>query len=121
MWVILNSDWSGIEKELKRLKSIPTTTDKRRLDRVLEFGLSRTRQDVHIETGSLRSSGKAKSVMLLGRYSGTLRYGGPSAGINNPVDYAIFELDRGGPHDFMRSTALLHPLWVEAIKEIMTK
>lgn len=117
----LHSDWSRIEKEIRRLKNLPTAKDKRRLDRVLEWGLDRTQMDVHVRTGSLWMSGKTDSVMLLGRYSGTITYGGQSMGVNNPVDYAIYELDRGGAHDFMRSTFLLHPLWVAAIKEIISK
>lgn len=117
----IHSNWDAVERELRRLKNVPTVRDKQRLDRVLQWGLNRTLTDVHIDTGSLFTSGKTESVMRLGRYSGTIRYGGVSEGVNNPVDYAIFELDRGGPHDFMRSTFLLHPLWVDAIKEIMTK
>lgn len=117
----IKSDWGAVIRELNRIKSIPNVTDKQKLDEVLEFGLFWTQKDVHIETGSLLASGATDSVMLLGRYSGTISYGGFSEGINNPVDYAVYELDRGGPHDFMIGTFNLHELWVDAIKEILAK
>lgn len=117
----IKSDWSEIERELKRLKRIPNGTAKQKLDRVLEFGLNETQKFVHIDTGSLIVSGDTQSTMMLGIYSGTISYGGESMGLNNPVDYAIYELDRGGSHDFMASTFELHPLWVQAIRGILTK
>lgn len=117
----ISSDWSEVLRELRRVKDIPNFTAKQKLDEVLEFGLFWTEKDVHIDTGSLLSSGTTESVMLMGRYSGTISYGGFSEGVNNPVDYAVYELDRGGPHDFMVGTFDLHVLWVDAIKEILAK
>lgn len=117
----IKGDWREVEKHLRKLKRVPDVRAKQKLDRVLEWGLRSTQEVVHIETGSLLVSGRADSTMLLGRYSGTISYGGPSMGINNPVDYAVYELDRGGDHDFMSVTRLMHPLWIAAIKEIISK
>lgn len=117
----IKGDWREVERELKRLRNLPTRRDKQKLDRVLEWGLRATQEVVHIDTGSLLVSGRSDSVMMLGRYKGTITYGGPSMGLNNPVDYAIYELDRGGDHDYMSVTHLMHPLWIAAIKEILSK
>lgn len=116
----LESDWSDIKKELRRLKRIPTGADKRRLDMVLRFGLAQAKSIVHIDTGSLYASGKKESSMKGGWYSGHFEFGGSSKGsVHDPVDYAIYEAERGGPHNFMSGVDSLHPLWIKAIQDIL--
>jgi len=90
---------------------------KRNLDAVLELGFAQTQAVVHVETGSLKSSGNSssKSDRLTKRWEGEIQYGGPSTSINNPVDYAIYEKRRDGAHDFFAPLHLLHPLYVSAI------
>lgn len=69
----------------------------------LDATFDMTQELVHIITGSLRGSGR-KEIEQTG--AATFRvaviYGGPAPGFpNDPVDYAIFEMARGGSHDFM--------------------
>lgn len=54
---------------------------------------------VHVDTGSLKSSGRSTSDYREPIYESTISYGGPSAGVNNPVDYAIYEDARDKTHD----------------------
>ena len=99
------------------------------LDIVLQLGYVETQKDVHVETGSLKSSGKVGSEVskIESKWEGTIRYGGPSTGVNNPVDYAIYEKRRGiggaggpsdakGDHDFFGSLPSLHKKYIEAIQ-----
>ena len=66
------------------------------------------------------------------KWEGEISYGGPSTGVNNPVDYAIYEAARGvggaggasnakGDHNFMRPLDLLDPEFVEAIVKGLSK
>ena len=56
---------------------------------------------VHVITGSLRGSERATSTYTNGVWQGEVAFGGPSPGKpNDPVDYAVYEMAKGGPHDF---------------------
>lgn len=116
---MIKSDWGPIKRELKRLRGIPSMSDKRKLDRVLRRGLSDAQSIVHIDTSSLYQSGKVDSALYGKIYIGDIEFGGFSGGVNNPVDYAIYELERGGGHNFMRKTPDLHPLWIKAMISIL--
>lgn len=61
-----------------------------------------TQDKTHIITGSLKASGKKATDFDGNDWEGTISYGGSSGGPNNPVDYAIYEMARGGDHDFFR-------------------
>jgi len=114
----ITSDFSAIDREIDRITNRqPTRKMKRNLDAVLELGFAQTQAVVHVETGSLKSSGNSssKSDRLTKRWEGEIQYGGPSTSINNPVDYAIYEKRRDGAHDFFAPLHLLHPLYVSAI------
>ncbi len=111
----LISDWSEIERELDRVESLPDFKTNVKLNGVLREGYLITQADVHIESGDLKGSGKAKSEEKGKTWTGELKYGGVSSG--GDVDYAIYEKRRGGDHDFMRDLTLLHPMWVESIRE----
>lgn len=65
-----------------------------------------TQARTHIITGSLKASGKSETDFDGETWTGKITYGGvlwkPAAPgpPNDPVDYAIYEMDRGGSHDF---------------------
>jgi hypothetical protein len=117
--LIIKGDYSEMERELDRLDHVPNFKDKKLLDGVLLSGYTETQIDVHVRTGSLKSSGKQDSETHGKVWKGTISYGGPSAGVNNPVKYAIYEKARGGAHDFMKNLHLTHSEFIEAIKEAL--
>lgn len=125
----IESDWTEIDHEIDRLMGMPGPKAKAFLDAVLDTGFAMTQEDVHVQTGSLQSSGDHKSDVdkFDKKWEGEIQYGGPSLGPNNPVDYAIYEKRRGiggagggsdlkGDHDFFARLPLLHPLWIVAVK-----
>ena len=124
----IESNWSEIDREIDRLESMPGAKTKALLDTVLMMGFTMTQEAVHVETGSLKSSGDKKSDAdrLSKKWEGEIQYGGPSLGPNNPVDYAIYEKRRGahwagpssvkGDHDFFAGLPALHSVWVAAVK-----
>ncbi len=94
--------------------SVDDRDAQRSFDRLLDVGraveaceavLARQHQAMqratHVITGSLRGSEDIDSDFRTGRWAGQLVAGGPSPGfVNNPVVYAVYELARGGLHDF---------------------
>lgn len=63
-----------------------------------------TQTKVHIKTGSLKSSGKIFATNDKFTFEGEIAYGGASAGVHDPVEYAAAELARGSSHFFMGAT-----------------
>ena len=125
----IESDWDSIDREIDRIASMPGPKTKALLDTVLDTGFALTQAAVHVQTGSLKSSGDKKSDIdkFDKKWEGEIQYGGPSLGPNNPVDYAIYEKRRGvggaggasdakGDHDFMAGLPALHPAWIAAVK-----
>lgn len=121
MPVVILSDWSDVEKELDRLSVMPSPKATALLSSVLAHGFALTQAAVHVQTGSLKSSAKMNEDISYqdSKWEGSVRYGGPSMGINNPVDYAIYEQRRGGPHDFMDPMKATHPLFVSAMEAVL--
>lgn len=76
------------------------------LEALLRAAFLETQARTHIITGSLKASGKTASDFDGDVWTGTITYGGalwrtPAPGPpNDPVDYAIYEMVRGGDHDF---------------------
>lgn len=76
------------------------------LEAMLATAFAITQAKTHVLTGSLKASGKTNSEFEDDVWTGEISYGGvlwktPSPGPpNNPVDYAIYEMARGGDHDF---------------------
>lgn len=74
---------------------------------MLATGFAITQARTHVLTGSLKASGKTSTDFDGDEWTGEISYGGalwktPAPGPpNNPVDYAIFEMARGGEHDFL--------------------
>lgn len=88
------------------------------LEAVLDLAFTATQAVVHIQTGSLKSSGKTESDLHGEVWEGAIEYGGSSNGFpNDPVEYAIYEWERGGTHDFMRPAELFDDAYAEAIIE----
>lgn len=105
-------DTSCADLELARLQNGFTGYDHANFSRVIIQAFTRTVKDVHIETGSLLSSGRVEPIDSTGdRWSAQISYGGASAGVKNPVRYAASEFfgnspTRGGPesHNYYRNT-----------------
>lgn len=102
---------------LDEIGSEPDLEMTARLDAVLDLGFALTQANVHVKTGSLKTSGKKTSrrIKTRKRWEGEISYGGPSGGPNNPVDYAIYEQERDGAHDFMEPLIVLHEMFIKAI------
>lgn len=98
--------------ELARLEHGWTAQDHMAFARALLTNFTRTVANIHIETGSLLSSSRVDLQESSGdRWEAEMRYGGTSAGVKNPVRYAVSELfgrspKHGGPpsHDYLRTT-----------------
>jgi hypothetical protein len=126
--VRLRSNWRGIDQELDRLDRLPDARTIAMLDSVLAAGFAATQAAVHVQTGSLKSSGDSHSEFLQAtkEWKGEISYGGASLGPNNPVNYAIYEAARGiggaggasdaqGDHNFMAPLSASHLAYVKAM------
>jgi hypothetical protein len=108
-------DYSGFNDEFDRLEKGIDYKLARQLDTIMEAAFADTQADTHIITGSLKASGKLETSINQRRggrgrfasgydWEGSIEYGGDAPGaINDPVEYAGCEPDRGQDHDFMRS------------------
>lgn len=121
MVIFISSDFTAIEQEIDRLSAQPSRKAVALLDAVLATGFATVHSTVHVQTGSLKSSLKqsSKGERSRSRWEGTIRAGGPSTGVNNPVDYAIYEKRRDGAHDFFSGLPGLHAAYITAIKKGM--
>lgn len=79
------------------------------LDVALMEGFTQTQSSTHVITGSLKGSGRKSSEVAHQGWRGEISYGGPAPGFpRDPVDYAKYELQRGGAHDFFSSLPMLY-------------
>lgn len=70
----------------------------------------------YVPTGSLRNSGRTSTTFDGDTFVGEITYGGPSPGFpNDPVEYAIYEMARGGEHDFLGGLTAFHEAYLEAL------
>ena len=117
----IESNWTEIDTEIDRILGMPGPKAKALLDTVLDTGFAKTQAAVHVQTGSLKSSGDKKSDIdkFDKKWEGEIQYGGPSLGPNNPVDYAIYEKrrepDEHGDHDFMRPVSAYNIAYIDAL------
>lgn len=109
--IIIKSDYRDVYKELDRLDSMPDPKMVALLEGVLTTGLETARAKVHVQTGRLKASGTKKSRTNKNDWKGEFSFGNESAG----VDYAIYEKERGGGHDFFNQVFLLKALFKQAI------
>lgn len=116
-------DTNCADLELRRLQNGFTAEDHTNFAATLLRNYARTQERVHIETGSLRSSGTSEVTRSTSRqWRGEISYGGMSRGVKNPVRYAVSELfgrspRYGGPpaHDYMLPTRFID---VEMVTEV---
>lgn len=91
------------------------------LEGLLNAAFADTQARVHILSGSLKASGKTASDFDGDTWTGSITYGGvlwktPVPGPpNDPVRYAIYEMARGGAHDFFAGL----PNYENKVKEIL--
>lgn len=117
MSIFITSDYSDLDKEIDRIERMPSRKMIASLDAVLDVGFAEVVANTDVITGSLKSSAKKDSGANAAKqqWEGSIQMGGPSAGVNNPVDYAIYEKARGGEHDFFKGLPGLHPAYIAAI------
>lgn len=103
------SDYSDMDHTLHQLMLMPTEKMAAELGVVLHMAYETTQAEVHKVTASLAMSGREESSASStdAKWTGTITYGGPSAGVHNPVVYAYYEKRRGGEHDFVRGVAVV--------------
>jgi hypothetical protein len=94
----------------------PSFTTIGKLEAVWAEMFAETQIHTHVITGSLKASGHPDTDYDGAVWRGTITYGGPSTGINNPVEYAIYEMARGGSHNFFKSLPWYHEALKEAVK-----
>src|SRR5687768_194443 len=108
-----------IDKEVDRLAEGPKPEDFLRFDAVLTQQFQATQRAVHVQTRSLKTSGKSSSSTNGNSWEGEISYGGPSEGIHNPVDYAEYERERGIAHDFLAPAQALSAAYIAAMKAFL--
>lgn len=91
-----------------------------KLEEVMAEAFAESQAIVHVITGSLKGSGRTSFKVEGDQWTGEISYGGPSPGFpHDPVDYAGYEQERGGSHDFLRNTDLIHSDLEDALFESM--
>lgn len=105
-----------VENELERLEDGPGIRDLLRFEAILANQFTSTQAKVHIDTTSLKNSGRQSSSMnrTTDVWEGTITYGGASRP-TPVVKYAMYEQARGGSHDFMRPAVKLSGKYERAI------
>ena len=99
----ISVDQSEWRNEIDRLSHVPSRSDLIDLEARLSMIYGIIEGIVHVETGSLKSTGQVKSSLdrATRTWQGGFYYGGPAPGqVNDPVYYAACELARGGEHFF---------------------
>ena len=117
-------EWQGLDDiidELERLEKPYVITGA--LEGVLALAYADTQARVprpgaphvltYVPTGSLANSGSTSSDFDGSTWTGEITYGGPSA--PNDVDYAIYEMARGGVHDFFAGLPAFDEMYVDTI------
>lgn len=94
-------DFSDIDRDLG--EAYPSRAFIEKLDVLLLQTFKDTQKFVHVDTASLKMSGRVESgySRATNRWTGEISYGGSSAGVHDPVRYAVYEAARGHYHDFM--------------------
>lgn len=111
---------NGVEEEIDRLADGPTLLDIEKFENVLLGQFAATQTAVHVITRSLKSSGKVHSSIGKDKWEGEITYGGPSPGsVHNPVDYAEYERERDGNHDFLAPAAKMENYYVQAMQAFL--
>ena len=91
------------------------------LEALLDAAFMETQAATHVITESLKASGKVSSDFDGDKWEGVISYGGPLWRVptpgppNDPVDYAVYEMARGGTHDFFAPLIAFDGRFEEAI------
>lgn len=110
---------NDIENEIDRLVNGPTAVDLLKFEAVLTAQFRATQTSVHKITFSLMRSGKMSSDMSNNSWEGVISYGGTTTGINNPVDYAEYERERGTSHDFLAPAIEMSDSYIQAMNDFL--
>ncbi len=103
------------DREINRLADGPAIEYMLQFEIVLHEQFRASQAAVHVITRSLKSSGRMNSNHSKSSWEGQITYGGPSTGIHNPVDYAEFERERDGRHDFMEPVVAMEGEYEKAM------
>lgn len=129
-------DVRDVKREIDRVDGLPNQRNILAFEAILEHLYQQTKLDVHAEgyspsgkylrTGSLRASGKRWSDYKDHKWRGRITYGGRVDGFpgnhgeaHNPVKYAIYEEERGGEHDFMRSNRDVNNAFLRSMRDAL--
>jgi hypothetical protein len=118
-WIYVESDTHDFDLNFERMSNAPTKKGIAFLEATLFLAYEAQREATHVETGSLKSSTKKDSETRRHVWEGTITAGGASTGVNNPVNYAIYEKARGGAHDFQNVLDGYDAHWIVAVREAM--
>lgn len=108
-----------IDQEIDRLADGPTPATMANFEVVLTRQYAATQATVHVITGSLKLSGRISSNINANSWEGEISYGGPSTGVHNPVDYAEYERERDGNHDFLAPAVRMSDDYIQAMNDFM--
>ncbi len=126
MTTIVRYEWVNLHNWTDEVDRVTSSTRLiGRFEEVLFEQFELTRAQVaspgfhHVETyeptGSLFNSGHTDVDYDGESWTGSIIYGGPS--VPNDVDYAIYELARGGIHDWFRGVDVIGERYLEAIDD----
>lgn len=110
--IIIHGNYSDMEAELDRVGSMPTPKMRGLLDAVLKFSFEGTRSIVHIRTGKLEESGNEETSVKEGIWTGQFSFPAPN---KKGTPYGIYEIARGGAHNFTRNWNTIKPLLKSAL------
>lgn len=103
----IEADFGPMEKEFARLEAMPMGKPVELLTAALALALARTQAQAHMRTGKLKASGASELTVHEREVHTTISY---------DAEPGIYELDRGGAHDFFRAPEP-DPAYIEAIIE----
>lgn len=113
-------DISDAENELNRLINGADGETILAFEAVLATQFALTKQVVHVVTRSLKNSATMDSEKHPDRWTGEIKFGGPSLGsVHDPVTYAKHEYDRGGDHDFLAPAKDMDGDYIEPMKKYL--
>ena len=96
-----------------------------KLEKVLADFFKNTQSRTHVITGSLKASGIPESDYDADKWTGSITYGGtlwksPAPGpAKDPVEYAIYEMNRGGDHDFYADAPFYEQKFEDVVNEFI--
>jgi hypothetical protein len=112
-------DWEWrLDPMLEFFDGLPSFKATAALEQVFALAVADVESRVHVITGSLKASAKPESDFKDDEWKASITYGGASFGaINDPVRYAVYEMARGGSHDFFRTLPEYDLMFEQAINE----